>query len=88
MTIRFEFMFARFVFGCKSKLYTVTVSTLFPAFNRTFIFCLLLQNKQRRDRERRQQQQQANNMQVLSKTQKSRERLVSFTRLNKNLREK
>ena len=35
-----------------------------------------LQNKQRRDRERRQQQQQANNMQVLSKTQKSRERLV------------
>lgn len=32
------------------------------------------QNKQRRERERKQQQQQANNMQVLSKTQKSRER--------------
>lgn len=32
------------------------------------------QNKQRRERERKQQLQQANNMQVLSKTQKSRER--------------
>ena len=33
-----------------------------------------MQNKQRRERERRQQQQNAANLQVLSKTQKSRER--------------
>lgn len=46
---------------------------------------LSLQNKQKRERERKQQQQQANNMQVLSKTQKSRERLDNTTTFTVNL---